>query len=49
MLGQLIEELELTWNRLAAVRLNRAEFWNDLGRTQNWSSLVEELRCRWVR
>jgi hypothetical protein len=26
MLGQLIEELELTWNRLAAVRLNRAEF-----------------------
>jgi hypothetical protein len=35
MLEQTMEKLELTWNKLATVRLNGAEFGSDLGRIQN--------------
>jgi hypothetical protein len=35
MLEQTTEKLELTWNKLVAVRLNQAEFRSDLGRIQN--------------
>jgi hypothetical protein len=30
-------------------RPKRAVFGIDLGEMQNWSSLVEDLRCGWVR
>jgi hypothetical protein len=48
MLEQTTEKLELTWYKLAAVRLNRAGFLSVLGRIQNWSSWVKDLRCGWV-
>ena len=34
-LEQTIKALGLTWNKLAAVRLNRVEFGSELGRIQN--------------
>jgi hypothetical protein len=35
MLEQTIKALGLTWNKLAAVRLNRVEFGSELGKIQN--------------
>jgi hypothetical protein len=39
MLEQTTEKLELTWSRLAAVRVSAAVK-TELGEVQNWSSLV---------
>jgi hypothetical protein len=39
MLEQTTEKLELTWSRLAAVRVS-AVAKTELGEVQNWSSLV---------
>jgi hypothetical protein len=49
MLEQTTRALERTWSKLATVRANRAVFLSGLGEMRNWSSLVEDLRCGWVR
>jgi hypothetical protein len=49
MLEQTIKALELTWSKLATARANCAVFLSGLGEMRNWSSLVEDLRCGWVR
>jgi hypothetical protein len=49
MLEQTTRALERTWSKLATARANRAVFLSGLGEMRNWSSLVEDLRCGWVR
>jgi hypothetical protein len=49
MLEQTIKEIELTRSKLATARENHAVFLSGLGEMRNWRSLVEDLRCGWVR